>query len=161
MYISTSKGPYEPLFCPLDSKLLQVSVSATLTSDPCIWQNDWYLVSVLHIRGRKKGVESITVSPGLPVGVNIQLSSTSVEQAGIEKLQITHLPTCLISCSFKGLVVPRWYMSPGDCLPHWLVSGTRMMPHIVQTCSHSCFKMDMSEELWLCAKVGNEKGSTY
>lgn len=56
-------------------------------------------------------MESVTVSPGLPMSVPIQLSCASLEQAGVEKLQISHLPTCLISCSFKGSVAPRCSIS--------------------------------------------------
>lgn len=52
-------------------------------------------------------MESAAVSPGLPVGVSIQLSCASLEQAGIKKLQTCHLPTCFISCSFGGSGVPR------------------------------------------------------
>lgn len=55
-------------------------------------------------------MESVTVNPRLPVGVNIQFGCTSLEQADVEKLQISHLPTNLTSCSFKGLVATRCHV---------------------------------------------------
>lgn len=90
-------------------------------------------------------MESVTVCPQLPVGVNIQLSYSSLEEANVDNPQISQLPTCLISCSFKGSMLLD-DLSPGDS-PTVTVSWTLMSPHVVLTCSHSGFQMDMSEKL--------------
>ena len=65
---------------------------------------------------KEGGLESVTVCPQLPVGVNIQLSYSSLEEANVDNPQISQLPTCLISCSFKGSMLLD-DLSPGDSPP--------------------------------------------
>lgn len=83
------------------------------------WQNSKYLVSALPIWGRKKGTESVTVSPSY----QWVLIFSSVAHPWSKLMQKRFRLVISLLVSFPVHLRARWLpgaMSPDDCLPRCL-----------------------------------------